>query len=110
MLKGKHWICFLRSHKDYIELFDSLGVDDDKKALIKRYCKIDVKKLKFNESSFQDKNSDTCGKFVLYYAIERMHNLDLDFEEILEDLFDKNNDKNEEIVKKFYDFCVKEHL
>lgn len=67
-----------------------------------------MKKLIYNECSFQDSNSDTCGKFVLYFAIERMHNLDLTFEEILEDLFEINNLKNEEKVKKFCEFCLSE--
>ena len=67
-----------------------------------------MKKLIYNEGSFQDANSDTCGKFVLYFAIERMHNLDLTFEEFLEDLFEINNLKNEEKVKKFCEFCLSE--
>ena len=100
---GKHWICFLKSHKDTIELFDSLGVDNDKYVLLKNYCKFPVSKLIFNETSFQDKTSDTCGKFVLYFAIERMHNLDLSFEEILHDIFEEKTKINEEKVVLFCD-------
>ena len=101
--EGKHWICFVRNHKNNVELFDSLGVDSEKSLLLKKYCKFRVNKLVFNETAFQDRTSDTCGKFVLYFAIERMHNLDLSFEDLLHELFDDQISKNEEKVKTFCD-------
>ena len=81
-------------------------MDAGKKELLQKYCRFSTKKLLFNEDAFQDINSDTCGKFVLYFGIERMHNLDLTFEEILEDLFEIDQLKNEEKVKQFYEFCL----
>ena len=60
-----------------------------------------MKELIYNESQFQNNDSNTCGLFVLYFAILRMHNLDLNFEEILEEIFDKDLLKNEvKIVKR----------
>ena len=75
--------------------------------MVEKFCKFSTKKIVFNESAFQDSESDTCGKFALYFAIERMHNLDLSFEEILHDLFEINISHNEEKVKKFCEFALK---
>ena len=105
--KGKHWICFIRSQKSTIELFDSLGVDSEKKLMVENFCKFSTKEIIFNESAFQDLESDTCGKFALYFAIERMHNLDLSFEEILHDLFETDKFRNEEKVQNFCDLALK---
>ena len=91
----------MRSHKDYIELFDSLGIDEEKHSLITNYCKFRTKKIIFNEDQFQDSTSDSCGYFVLYFVFERMHNLDLSFEDLLEDIFNHNHIENEEKVKQF---------
>lgn len=63
-----------------------------------------MKKIIFNETQFQDGSSESCGKFVLYFAIERMHNLDLSLEEILEEIFSTDCLQNETKVK---EFCAK---
>jgi hypothetical protein len=67
-----------------------------------------VKELIYNESQFQNIDSNTCGLFVLYFAIQRMHNLDLNFEEILEEIFDKDLLKNEQTVKTFCEQIMSE--
>jgi hypothetical protein len=100
---GKHWICFVRSNKNSIELFDSLGIDAQKKNLIENFCKFKrVKELIFNETQFQSSFSDTCGLFVLYFLFERLFNLDISFDDLLEDIFDENVLINEKEVQ---DFC-----
>ena len=101
---GKHWFAFLRNSKSTIECFDSLGVNTDKKINLQRYCNFrGVSEVEFNETIFQSNDSNTCGLFTLYYVIERMHNLDLSFQELLEDIFDdKNHELNEQKVLKFY--------
>jgi hypothetical protein len=103
---GKHWICFLRSHKNSIELFDSLGVDEQKKTLIKTFCKFRVKELIFNESQFQSSFSDTCGLFVIYFLFERLFNLDISFEDLLEEIFHADLLMNENQVKDFCDHIL----
>ena len=99
---GKHWICFVRTHKKSIELFDSLGVDEGKKKLIKEFCKFNIKEIVFNETQFQSSFSDTCGLFVLYFLFERIFNLDISFEDLLHDIFNEDLLKNEKKVK---DYC-----
>ena len=88
-------------------MFDSLGVDSEKKLMVENFCKFSTKEIIFNVSAFQDLESDTCGKFELYFAIERMHNLDLSFEEILHDLFETDKFRNEEKVQNFCDLALK---
>ncbi len=60
-----------------------------------------MKKIEFNESRFQKSDTSSCGLFVIYFLFERMHNLDLSFEDIIEDIFDEDQSVNEEKVKKF---------
>jgi hypothetical protein len=99
---GKHWICFLRTSQNYVECFDSLGVNEEKKKLLSDYCKFqNIFKIKYNENQFQDNNSSTCGLFVIYFIIQRFHNLDLNFDELLEDIFEVRTEENEQIVTKF---------
>jgi hypothetical protein len=98
---GKHWICFVRNHKHSIELFDSLGIDEEKKSLIKKYCKFNTKEIIFNETQFQANFSDTCGLFVLYFLYERFFNLDISFEDLINDIFVEDVVENEKKVKEF---------
>ena len=91
---GQHWFCLLRNHHSDLECFDSLGVNNDKKENLKRFCHFrGIKEIHFNETQFQDNLSESCGKSTLYFIIERMHNLDLTFDEILEELFDPEDTK-----------------
>jgi hypothetical protein len=59
--------------------------------------------LEFNETPFQKEDSDTCGLFTIYFVFERLHNFDLSFDEILEDIFDISCEVNENTVKNFCD-------
>jgi len=99
--EGKHWIIFGQSEKNCIELFDSLGITEEKKQLLREHCKFEKRQLIFNTTAFQDSNSSSCGLFALYFLIERMFNLDLDFEEILQLIFDSDISKNEKLVLDF---------
>jgi hypothetical protein len=102
--EGQHWFTLIRTSKNEVECFDSLGINTDKKELLITNCKFrNIKEVKFNETIFQNSETDTCGLFVIYFIIERMHNLDLTFEEILEDIFEDDTIKNEEIVSQFCD-------
>lgn len=100
---GEHWICICKTDHG-VELFDSLGLDIIKKNLYSKYCKFrNVKELDINETAFQLSTSSTCGLFVIYFAAQRFHNLDIEFKTLLKDIFSSNNISNEEIVKTFCD-------
>jgi hypothetical protein len=98
--EGKHWLCFFQTQKNEIEVFDSLGIDHIKKQLLNDNCKF-KKTLIYNTTSFQDSNSTSCGSFVLFFFIERLFNLDLDFHDFLELIFDSDLNINEKTVSEF---------
>ena len=99
---GSHWFCLFKTSKNILECFDSLGLNDEKQHLIKKYCKIRyVISLNYNETPVQNSSTSTCGKFVLYFAIQRLHNLDLSFSEILNEIFEENANNNEARVATF---------
>ena len=104
---GQHWYAIYRHDKDVIECFDSLGIDEVKKKFLKenfgRHC---VKELLFNTTRVQDLSTSTCGEFVLYFLFQRMHNQDLDYETLLNDIFCSNPVVNEQKVKKIFDSII----
>ena len=66
-----HWFVILNNDKNNIEIFDSLGIDSKKEDDLKNFCKIRTKNLIVNETSFQANESISCGKFCIYFAINR---------------------------------------
>ena len=99
---GKHWFCLLRSAKTEIECFDSLGVSEDKKKLILEYLNVrGVRNVKVNTSPVQLPSTDTCGKFCIMFIFERLHNLDMDFDELLNSIFSDDCGRNETILHSF---------
>ena len=100
---GLHWFCLLRSSQSTIECFDSLGITPSKKIILETYCHFrGIRELEFNETPFQSLDSASCGLFVVYFIIHRMHNLDLSYQELLEEIFDdKNTENNENLVSQF---------
>ncbi len=100
---GEHWICICKTDHG-VELFDSLGLDSNKQNIYSKYCKFrNVKELTINETQFQLSTSTTCGLFVIYFVMQRFHNLDIAFKTLLKDIFTSENALNEEIVKAFYE-------
>ena len=87
-----------------MEIFDSLGVDEVKLDTLKKYLKFKgIKNIHINETPVQQENSDSCGLFVVYYIWHRMYNLDLSYDEILEQSFTIEKESNEETVRQFCD-------
>ena len=85
-----------------MEIFDSLAIDNNKLETLKKTLKFrGLKTIHINEDSFQKEDSDSCGLFVIYYIWQRMHNLDLTFDEVLEQSFTTDKTINEEKVKQF---------
>lgn len=101
-LPGQHWFCLIKRNVKEYELFDSLGVSNDKLNFFKEnniFRKNSV--VKFNESPLQISTSNTCGLFVLYFLIHRMHNLDMSFSSLMDEIFDLNLRINEDKVLEF---------
>jgi len=100
---GKHWYIIYRYSSSILEVFDSLGIDSDKKNFLESNLKLSgVKKVIYNTTQFQTNQSDTCGKFVIYFIINRLFNLDHSFKNLLEEIFSPNQDQNEFNVRTFY--------
>ena len=97
---GSHWISFIKSEKKTIEIFDSLGTKID---YLRPFLKFKGNPtILYNDCAFQSVTSNTCGYFAITFLIERSFNLDLKFQELLAEVFNKNSEINEKIV---VDFC-----
>jgi len=100
---GSHWYCFVNVN-DSLQCFDSLGVDVEKKRFITSLPLIsrsNVSELEFNSTQVQASESISCGEFVLYFLIHRVYNKDMDFSELLNEIFDVDPNNNETTVIKF---------
>jgi hypothetical protein len=98
---GEHWFCILKINPNCVELFDSLGVDNKKEEFYRHKLPFKENFLTFNVTQFQSNESQNCGFFCVYFLFQRFHNLDLDFDEILEECFGRNYDLNDEKVVEF---------
>jgi len=98
-LNGSHWICFIRLSSDEIEIFDSLGFRPE---LVFPYLKFQKPfNIIFNTSPVQSKTSNQCGKFVITFIVERMLNQTMFFNDLVEEVFSKDLNKNDVIVNEF---------
>jgi hypothetical protein len=80
-------------------------VNENKLNNLKTYSQFkQISKIDYDETAFQKEDSTSCGLFVLYYIFKRMFNLDLSFEEILDDIFEVDTNLNEQNV---ISFCKK---
>ena len=104
---GQHWYAIYRHDRFIIECFDSLGIDEGKKTFLRENFRAhSTKELLFNTSRVQDLSTSTCGEFVLYYLFQRMHNQDLDFETLLNEIFSSDPVVNEQKVKKYFENII----
>ena len=99
-LSGSHWIVIIRPEKNTLEIFNSLGGDTfkDIQNHLKFTCKLQIHS---NETPFQSDSSSSCGYFCIFFAVNRMLNLDMSFEHLLEHLFTDNLEINETNVRRF---------
>jgi len=98
-----HWYCLFKYLPSSLEVFDSLGIDNSKKQFILDNFKFrGIREVEFNTTQFQKNDSDTCGKFVLYFIINRLYNLDHSFKDILNEIFENDQNLNETKVENFY--------
>ena len=99
---GQHWFVLFRYSVSELECFDSLGVGDDRQTFLRSVKFRGIRELHYNQSPVQLPTSTTCGHFCLFFIFERLHNLDFEFSEFLNELFTENLDQNELIVSEFY--------
>lgn len=98
---GTHWFFVFCNDKNQLELFDSLGVNDEKLARFLKFNKISKKEIVYNDSSVQKLSSNLCGYFVLYFALNRLFNVDLSFKNVINEIFDSNPNNNDDKVRDF---------
>lgn len=98
---GQHWFCLLRSSLRKYEIFDSLGFTESKQLVFKAFAKFRSGSFIYNINQFQLDTSDTCGLFVLYFIVHRLHNFDISFEDLLQEIFSNSLSLNETFVDDF---------
>lgn len=100
---GVHWFAIIKTSKNVIEVFDSLGIDEVKCNFLKNNLHFnDVEEVFYNVTPVQSLTSTTCGQFVVYFIIERLSNQDLNFTELLNEIFELKTEVNESKVKSFF--------
>jgi len=98
---GKHWFTVLR-RGTLLECFDSLGVSDVQSTFLSKSFNFKgLSNITFNTTQLQPSTSSLCGQYVLYFLFERFNNMDWDFDDLLNEVFSSNRDKNEMDVVKF---------
>lgn len=101
---GQHWYCVLKSERNVLECFDSLGIDGAKKIFLKQNFNLNgIEEIEFNITPLQPDDSISCGQFVLFFIIQRLHNKDLNFTDFLNDTFTISKIDNENLVLKFFE-------
>lgn len=100
---GEHWFVLYRCSSGIIELFDSLGIQEDKKTKLKDLYFRHVKKLKFNVTPVQSNESNLCGEYCIYFVYERLFNKDMKFYQLLNEIFTVDTTVNEKKVNAFLD-------
>ena len=100
--RGKHWYCIVKLSSTILQCFDSLGIDNTKKNfIVSNLRQKGIQQIKFNVTQVQSSESDTCGLFVLYFLIQRYHNKDLSFNELMNEIFVFSQTENEKLVNSF---------
>lgn len=98
---GEHWFVIYRNGNT-VECFDSLGINSEK--LLRFNTKITfrgAKKLKYNITQVQSSSTSTCGLFCVFFIYQRFYNTDLNFTELLNEIYSVDVNENEMNVKTF---------
>lgn len=99
-LPGSHWIAIIRSEKNTLEIFNSLGVEN-LDNLTPHFKFPNNFELVYNEQKFQSNVSVKCGFFCIYFIVHRVLNFDMSFEHLIEDIFNYDPNTNETLVTNF---------
>ena len=96
-LSGHHWKVIFVAKDRRGELFDSLGLAPN--IPTQQWLRKHTRQFKRNERMLQHPLSSTCGAYVLYFILNRLHVQR--FESILQK-FSYNHHCNEKMIRKFY--------
>ena len=97
--RGSHWFCAVRL-KNTIEIFDSLSVkQSDKSFLLRTFSFRGITEIVFNVTQVQPDYSTLCGQYCLVFLMERYHNLDMSYNELINQFLSDNVSENDKIVK-----------
>ena len=58
--------------------------------------------ITFNITPFQDKKSNTCALFIIFFVYNKFFNPEIELQELLQTSFSKDTRKNEKKVHNFY--------
>jgi len=95
---GSHWM-FVMLGERAIEFFDSCGTNAD---FVEKFLKFKNEYIcVFNETQLQPVSSESCGEFCIYFAHERIKNLQQSFERVLNNCFTRNLNLNNSKVLLF---------
>lgn len=104
---GKHWFAIVRIN-NLIECFDSLGLKEEQKHFLCSHFNIKgISHVTYNVTQLQPTTSILCGQFVLYFLFERYYNLDMSFDDLLNESFSNNTNQNENTIQEFIENFLK---
>jgi len=103
--KGSHWFCVVRL-KNTVEIFDSLGAKaSDKLYFLQTFNFRGITKIIYNVTQVQPDYSALCGQYCLAFLMERYHNMDMDYDDVINEFLTADVSKNDFIVKQcMHDF------
>ena len=96
-LHGKHWKVIYIGENRRGELFDSLGMPPN--IPTQQWLRKHTRQYKRSERVLQHPLSSTCGAFVLYFILKRLH---VQRFESITQKFSHNQYSNEKFVREFY--------
>ena len=96
-LPGEHWLAVFIDKDKNGEIFDSLALPVSN--ILIQWMNRFTAKWKINKRTFQHSQSTSCGAFVLYYILLRLHMLDMDS---VTAAFTPYPSVNENVLEAFY--------
>lgn len=107
-LSGSHWFVIFQSSQDVAEVFNSLGSTAAFVSSVQNKLKRETF-IEFNTTQLQCCESVQCGEFCVYFIVNRLLSLDMEFIDILNEIFVPDCKENEKVVKQFADFLEAKH-
>ena len=99
-LPGIHWRTVIKRDEHLIELYDSLGITQEESNRL--LFKIDqTSRAISNSTRLQPKDSENCGKFCIYFILNRYMDWDLEFNDVLNEIFSLDQNENDKKVLEF---------
>ena len=96
---GKHWVAIFLTKDGYCEFFDSAGNNPGVYGM-ENFLIFYGPRYMYNSIRLQDYDSETCGHFVLYYALKRCQGTSL--ETIVRNFDNQPLRINDQYVQRFF--------